>query len=59
MICEQVDWREIIYQMAKDYYKHNQDVDFYLKLAENNKKYYPAGITGYEVFYQDIQGFWR
>jgi hypothetical protein len=24
----QVDWREIIYRMAVDYYKHNQEDDF-------------------------------
>ena len=67
-----VDWREIIYQMAVDYYKYNQDEDFLYKLKNNNanvyyrddtkrKKvsYYPSGETGYEIFYTDIQGFWR
>jgi hypothetical protein len=27
-ILNYVDWREIIYQMAKDYYKHNTRDDF-------------------------------
>ena len=53
------DWREIIYQMALDYYKHNQEDDFTVKVGRNNYDYYPTGITGYEQFYLDIQGFWR
>lgn len=53
------DWRELIYQMALDYFKHNQEDDFYTKLIHNNPNYYPTGITGYEQFYSDIQGFWR
>lgn len=63
--CFEVDWREIIYQMAVDYYKHNQDVDFLHQLSVNNYKpntvesYYPNGETGYELFYIDMQGFWR
>lgn len=61
----EVDWREIIYQMAKDYFKHNQDDDFLYRIKMNNLKlnnlesYYPTGETGYEMFYTDIQGFWR
>ena len=61
----EVDWREIIYQMAKDYFKHNQDEDFLLRIRENNmmldgvSSYYPTGETGYEMFYTDMQGFWR
>ena len=59
-----VDWREIIYQMAKDYYKHGQEPDFLAKVTANNitdkgDNYYPSGITGYEMFYEDVQGFWR
>ena len=53
------DWRELIYQMALDYFKHNQEDDFYTKLIHNNPNHYPTGITGYEQFYSDIQGFWR
>ena len=53
------DWREIIYQMAKDYYKYNILDNFEIKIIEANKDYYPTGITGYEAYYIDIQGFWR
>ena len=59
------DWRELIYQMALDYYKNNQKDDFLFKIEENNKKpnelisRYPNGTTGYERYYIDIQGFWR
>jgi hypothetical protein len=52
------DWREIIYQMAIDYYKNNtkEDIntnqvifndDFELLIAEKNPQY-STGITGYE-----------
>lgn len=57
------DWREIIYQMAKDYRKHNHDDDFLIKVRENNilagKYLYPTGYTGYEQYYIDLEGFWR
>lgn len=59
------DWREIIFQMALDYRKHNHDDDFYLKLRTNNgldlnnQWYYPGGKTGYEQYYVDMEGFWR
>lgn len=57
------DWRELIYQMAQDYKKHNRDNDFALKIAENNKingqSLYPTGRTGYEQYYIDLDGFWR
>lgn len=54
-----LDWREIIYQMALDYYKYNTEDDFELKLIENNPIHYPSGRTGYERYYIDLQGFWR
>ena len=60
-----VDWREIIYQMALDYYHYNQEDDFSSKLQlyniDNNsgKSYYESGRTGYEQYYHDIEGFWR
>ncbi len=63
--CIICDWREIIYQMAKDYYKHNQEDDFYSQIQNNNGKkangayYYPNGITGYEQYYIDIISFWK
>lgn len=52
------DWREIIYQMALDYYKCGQDEDFRIRLAKENPQY-PLGYTGYEQYYVDMQGFWR
>ena len=54
-----VDWREIIYQMATDYYKHNTEDTYESQLAINNAPYYDSGRTGYEQYYIDIQGFWR
>lgn len=62
---KKVDWREIIYQMALDYFKHGQEEDFLYNVQNNNLKmdglssYYPEGETGYEAFYTDIQGLWR
>ena len=53
------DWREIVYQIAKDYYSHTNDDDFAPKLAAANMEHYPSGKTGYESYYQDILGFWR
>lgn len=75
------DWREIIYQMALDYYKHNQENDFLANLShyntydtteyfDNDNEFvkvvsrnggllYPNGITGYEQYYEDMEGFWR
>jgi hypothetical protein len=54
-----VDWREIIYQMACDYYAYNKLDDFVARVAAANPNHYPTGITGYENYYVDIQGFWR
>lgn len=54
-----VDWRELIYQMSKDYKRHMHDDDFYVKISQNNNKYYPDGYTGYEQYYTDMDGFWR
>lgn len=56
---EDWDWREIIYQMALDYYKYNFLEDFELKVALANPDDYPTGRTGYEQYYIDMQGFWR
>lgn len=53
------DWRELIYQMASDYMKHNKDDDFTIQVGKNNPDYYPDGYTGYEVYYTDIYSFWR
>ena len=63
-----VDWREIIYQMAYDYYNHHDEEDFLSKVAINNRNSYnnkgvlnryPSGLTGYENYYIDIYSFWR
>ena len=62
-----VDWREIIFQMAEDYYARNHDDDFHYELFRNNdltsfnvpRIYDLMGMTGYEQYYHDIQGFWR
>lgn len=60
-----VDWRELIYQMALDYYKNNQEEDFTYQVAAANRQsgdypnLYATGTTGYEQYYTDIQGFWR
>lgn len=53
------DWRELIYQMAIDYFKYGQQDDFISLIRNNNLDYYPTGKTGYEMFYTDLQGFWR
>ena len=55
------DWREIIYQMANDYYKYSHLDDFELKIIAANwdKGLYTNGQTGYESYYIDMQGFWR
>ena len=55
---EKYDWREIIYQMALDYYRYNTFDDFEIRLIKANPEY-PTGQTGYESYYIDIQGFWR
>ncbi len=52
------DWREIIYQMALDYYKYNMLDNFELIMSRCNPQY-PTGQTGYEKYYIDLQGFWR
>lgn len=53
------DWRELIYQMAKDYYKNTNNDEFSAQLAAANQEYYPSGKTGYESYYTDVIGFWR
>ncbi len=53
------DWREIIYQMARDYYRYNWLEDFELRVIQQNRSLYPTGRTGYESYYIDLEGFWR
>ena len=62
------DWRELIYQMALDFYKHNQEDDFLYTVQQNNTlmsrdltihRSCINGKTGYEQYYIDMQAFWR
>lgn len=57
-----VDWRELIYQMAKDYYNYanNPKYDYnYILVQNNSENLQKNDNTGYEVFYTDVLGFWR
>ena len=57
---ENYDWREIIYQMAQDYFKYGHLFDdFEQRLGASNRSVYPSGRTGYEQYYTDISSFWR
>ena len=53
------DWREVLYQMSKDYFKYNTLSDFEIRVREANYSIYPTGRTGYEQYYTDIQVCWR
>lgn len=54
------DWRELIYQMALDYFKYSHVYDDFLqRVAKANPEHFPTGHTGYEQYYTDLQGFWR
>lgn len=55
---DKYDWRELIYQMAIDYFKYNTLDNFELKVGKANPEY-PTGKTGYEQYYTDMEGFWR
>ena len=52
------DWRELIYQMAKDYFKNNAKSNFLIKIQKNNP-WCKQGITGYEQYYSDFLQYWR
>lgn len=69
---DNLDWREVLYQMASDYNKWHHLDGFNAKIAKANpwKQYmvdgelieepgFPSGYTGYEQYYTDILGFWR
>lgn len=69
---DDLDWREVLYQMASDYNKWHHLDGFNAKVAAANPwgQYmdgdnliedpgYPTGYTGYEQYYTDILGFWR
>lgn len=53
-----VDWREIIYQMARDWYRGNYLDDFTYRLQTNNPSFI-NGKSGYEQYYPDLMSFWR
>ena len=55
---ENYDWRELIYRMALDYRKYGKFDDFYY-LVEYYNPDFLNGITGYEDYYIDMEGFWR
>lgn len=65
----EVDWRELIYQMALDYYNladwlnnnsyKKETITFENLLKRNNPDTCANGRTGYEMFYTDQLGFWR
>lgn len=57
--ADQYDWRELIYQMALDYFKYNQLDCYTARLIEANPELCRNGSTGYEQYYTDMQGFWR
>lgn len=54
-----VDWREIIYRMALDYYKYHKLGDIFLQKVQAYNPWLSHGITGYEQYYEDLEGFWR
>lgn len=59
---KEVDWREVIYQMALDYRRFYHSDNFLYEVAKNNKFYldnefydlFPYGKTGYEQYYTDL-----
>jgi hypothetical protein len=44
--------------MALDYFQHHTESNFTNTLVKNNS-WCINGVTGYEQYYTDIQGFWR
>ena len=63
---DKYDWRELIYQMASDYYKREknfkgEEKKYEILLAERNGQNLNIvnGKTGYEQYYTDIFSFWR
>lgn len=56
---DQYDWRELIFQMATDYFNNNQKgIAFYQALTKNNP-WVKNNLTGYEHYYTDMLGYWR
>lgn len=53
------DWREVIYQMALDYNKHNEKIDYFRIIKQHNSFIKDDGKTGYENYYASMLSFWR
>lgn len=53
-----VDWRELIYQMAKDFHAHGQESDYVYQMRLRNPTMFQNGKSGYEQYYTDLMGFW-
>ena len=57
-----VDWRELIYQMARDFYDYgeNSKYNYISMLLDTNKTLLKDNFTlGYEPFYTDMISNWR
>lgn len=54
-----LDWREIIYQMALDFNVNHLREDFHIQMAKQNYNLYTNNKTGYEQYYVDLVEFWR
>lgn len=55
----ELDYRELIYQMALDFRKNHTKEDYVPTLMKNNPEMCVRGRTGYEQYYIDMEGFWR
>ena len=60
----ELDWRELIYQMAREYRRYNRtpkelEMKDYTKQLSWRNPQYRSGHTGYEQYYTDMEGFWR
>lgn len=54
---QEIDYRELIHQMALDYYAYHLEPDFYT-VIEHNNPWAKNGRTGFESFYADMKEFW-
>ena len=62
LVYKDIDWREIIYQMALDENQNKGNktqAEWRSIVKEKNGNLYPDGITGYEDYYIDMLAFWR
>lgn len=56
-VYDNIDYRELIHQMALDYFTYHTEPDFDAVIAYNNP-WTKNGKTGYESFYTDMKEFW-